>query len=156
MLDQETRYAHWSSLLSTRTRHFLPEGPKCFSLESPGGRRYHFFSADIVDQRGWSNGEIIVINPLRCVKLVLSTLSCVSVRISWEFLTEGHLCFPQKETDHWIIIFSPRWNDARCFILRRDDLQDNLQLRKGKWSFYFCDEPTVRAHLPRNFSLRRN
>lgn len=165
MLDQETRYAHWSSLLSTRTRHFLPEGPKCFPLESPGGRRYYFFfflffSKDIVDQGGWSNRGIIVINPLRCVKLVLSTLSCVSDRVSWQFLTEGRICFPQKDIDHMDNYFFPavkRRADASFYAGTICKTTCSSERGSGRFTFVTNQQCATRSSLSSRFlALRRN
>ena len=168
MLDQETRYAHsvvasfhTNTPLSTRGAEMLFTGiarrkalllfPKISSIKTNG-----------------PTDRIIVINPLRCAKLVLSALSCVSDRVS-PTVSNGRsislsLCVFHKKRhttpgplDNYSFLGGE--TTSRRFVLRAaDDLQDNLQLRKGKWSFYFCDERTrrVRRSPSRFLRLRRN
>lgn len=155
MLDQEMRYAHWSPLLSTRTRHFLPEGAKCFSLESLAEGVTIFPVRYRRSRRMARLPGIIVINPLRCVKLLLSTLSCVSDRISWQFLTEGVSVFHKKDHYQWIMIFSAgQWNDTRR-ILGRDNLRDDLRVWKGSGRVTFATNHRS-SPSSRRFSANRS
>lgn len=139
MLDQETRYAHWSPVLSTRTRHFLPEGPKCISLGIAGGRRYHFSPAVSSIKEDGPAARIIVINPLRCAKLLPSApVVCLRSRLMAASNGRRLPSFSTKRDrslDKYL--FWPERDDGG------DDLRDKLRLRKGSGLVTFVTRSTV-------------
>ena len=98
--------------------------------------------------------RIIVINPLRCVKLVLSALSCVSDRVSNGRSISLSLYFPQKWTHN-------RPLDNYSFPRRWDDEPTHRFTRRGRFARQLCSSErgsgrftfaTSRSRVRRSYS----